>query len=1236
MFAMRAILTPLFFLATLFTWGQEYRLPFAQTSPEVIDSAVRAWEAGLESETGTTVSTSADFSGFRSNRATVTSVQRGIWDEAQTWDCACVPTENDNVIVKHEVSLMSDAGFSSLYVETSGTLLDLNSVTLTFDGNLVAAGTLLLENATLVANAIAGTQLVDGNTTLAQLKAINRTSLTIEGQIDVTGDLEVRASTVHVDPAGALVLSENDEGRATVSRSEAGAVLGLVTRKMTLPATPNRAMSFVEQRITTGLEGVTVNEFLGDIPTWGFPGSDDPSGFSNIGFWSGTAEFNYEAVQSPSDTLPVWEGIYLALAPAESYTVTFSGTLPSEDVRMNVPGDAFTAFFGNASNENMDLQQLDAQLAEDAVGLDCWNTETLQFDHYVSGLCTNGLSATLQPNTTCQFLPSNDVSMTFEGTQGMPNGTYATSNAVIEGRIVFSAENTTGYRDEVVLAIRENTLIDFEDSEDAINTSSLFSACDLYLLGQDDVRSGIAQLDFDVEPAASFDLILGANRPVDGTYSLEVEELNWAEGCAYIVMDGETEARPLEAGHLVSTQLSASLVHNHTIGTVYLVPPVRAEISSPGCEGSGETAIAVLPTGDGPWTVALSNEFGESMEGSVAEDGVTVVFDDLMSGTYTYAVLNEGSMACGAQTGEHTVIRPTRMDIDAQVTHDCGEGGALVAEVADEIGNLTYVWSNGEVGPVASGLEAGTYKVVVTNEFACKDTAEFVVLGAPELSVLATDGACDGSDGSAIELNSDNDVATWNVDVKNANGDLVGFAYGLPTPIFFDILATGTYTVEAQVQGEFGCAPETLEASVVQPVPMTVTATSEAQCSEDALGTASADLIGGLGDVMYTWSDGTVGEEAELPAGSYTVTVTDEAGCSESAEVEVALSPQMSVVPVSPGCEGEGEAGFAFNSTSTATWTVEITDNEGSHVETLTAPGGSAEILGLTSGFYTVTCSHDVEDGCPVKTASAQLIEPSELAIDVTTTPMECGETHAGAIDVTVHGGIGNIDVTWDHGEEGTSLTGLAGGQYYAVVEDDNGCTKEIRVELEETPTVEANFDAPTGGLTDGFTGMTLTFTNTSEGNITGQTWYFGDTDVPSYDYHATHTFEEAGAYDVFLNVWNDKCSHTVRKTVVVSQGETNPHDDALGTMVTSVMEGDLTEIHAPLTTESGWMMDFGAAAAGMTIHVFDLTGRQLCNPVGPDANGQIWVEGDQWPALVLLRLVHEPTNSVRTWKMVR
>ena len=96
---------------------------------------------------------------------------------------------------------------------------------------------------------------------------------------------------------------------------------------------------------------------------------------------------------------------------------------------------------------------------------------------------------------------------------------------------------------------------------------------------------------------------------------------------------------------------------------------------------------------------------------------------------------------------------------------------------------------------------------------------------------------------------------------------------------------------------------------------------------------------------------------------------------------------------------------------------------------------------------------------------------------------------------------------------------------------------------------------------------MTLSFTNTSEGNITGNTWYFGDTDAPNYDHHAVHTFAEAGAYDVFLNVWNDQCSHTVRKTVVVSAGDNPTEEDEWSDVVSNIAEGNLSQIQAPTTT---------------------------------------------------------------------
>ena len=703
-------------------------------------------------------------------------------------------------------------------------------------------------------------------------------------------------------------------------------------------------------------------------------------------------------------------------------------------------------------------------------------------------------------------------------------------------------------------------------------------------------------------------------------------------GCAFIVLGDDPTPQPLEAGELTHISLPTGVNTNHTVATVYLVPFARAEISSPGCEGSGETSIDVLATGDGPWSVTLTDGNGQTLSGSASADGVVTSFGDLTSGVYTYVIDNQGTMGCGAVAGTHTVIRPTSLAIASDVTHDCGDGGTVVANVANE--EVTYDWSHGATGAEISGLEGGTYTVVATNDYGCKDTLDVTVLSAPDVLVTSTDGTCDGNEDAEIEVDAMHESARYNVILRDAEGVEIDALLDQETPLFFDNITSGTYTVELQLLGAYGCAPETEEISVVQPVPMTLTSASESQCDSDQLGSASTTLVGGTGEVTYMWSNGT--QEANLTdveAGEYTVTVTDEAGCQKSTSVLVAQSPQLDVTVVSPGCDGTGVSGFNLASASDATWTVDVHNQEGTLVESITA-SEEFDVTDLPTGTYTLTYSDDVNDGCPAKSTEATVTEASNLEVAVITTPMTCGEQDAGAIDLDVSGGSGDIIVAWDHGAEGTSLSGLAGGQYYAVVTDDNGCTEDVRVMVEDAPSVEANFTAPSAGLTDGVNGMTMSFTNTSEGNITGQTWYFGDTETPSYDFHATHTFEAAGAYDVFLNVWNDKCSHTVRKTVVASQGES--HNNDLGDLVTNVAEGNLTEIHAPVTTESGWMMDLGPAGQGMTVHVFDLTGRQLCTPVGADGHGQIWIEGDQWPALVLLRLVHEPTNSIRTWKMVR
>ena len=254
--------------------------------------------------------------------------------------------------------------------------------------------------------------------------------------------------------------------------------------------------------------------------------------------------------------------------------------------------------------------------------------------------------------------------------------------------------------------------------------------------------------------------------------------------------------------------------------------------------------------------MALNDNNGQTLTGEVSAVGVATHFGDLASGTYTYVVLNDGDMGCGAETGAHTVIRPTSLAIATNVTHDCGEGGAVVANVASE--EVSYDWSHGATGAVISGLD----------------------------------------------------------------GEQVAAKLDEGTPLFFEIVSSGTYTVELQLLGDYGCAPEMEEVSLVQPVPMTLTSTSQAQCDDDQLGSASTVLVGGTGEVTYMWSNGTQSESlTDVEAGDYALTVTDEAGCQKTTNVTVAQSPQLEVTAMSPGCDGNGVAGFNMVSASDATWT---------------------------------------------------------------------------------------------------------------------------------------------------------------------------------------------------------------------------------------------------------------------------------------------------------------------------
>ena len=104
-------------------------------------------------------------------------------------------------------------------------------------------------------------------------------------------------------------------------------------------------------------------------------------------------------------------------------------------------------------------------------------------------------------------------------------------------------------------------------------------------------------------------------------------------------------------------------------------------------------------------------------------------------------------------------------------------------------------------------------------------------------------------------------------------------------------LCAGSYNLT--VTDENGCAEE-ITVEITEPDAITITETSSdyngfgVSCNGDSDGSIDITVEGGVGLYSYAWSNSETTEDlSNLGAGTYTLTVTDENGCSEEITVEI-------------------------------------------------------------------------------------------------------------------------------------------------------------------------------------------------------------------------------------------------------------------------------------------------------------------------------------------------------------
>lgn len=218
----------------------------------------------------------------------------------------------------------------------------------------------------------------------------------------------------------------------------------------------------------------------------------------------------------------------------------------------------------------------------------------------------------------------------------------------------------------------------------------------------------------------------------------------------------------------------------------------------------------------------------------------------------------------------------------------------------------------------------------------------------------------------------------------------------------------------------------------------------DVSCNGGFDGTIGTIVNGGASPITYQWSTGHNAQYLTgVPAGSYSLTVTEANGCSQT---ETVLLTEPSALSIN-AYTLINDTGYDIlcNGNQSGTGIVDANGGVGSYSYLWSNGDQNSTALGLSGGSYSVQVT-DL-NGCLAQ-ANIQILEPSAITLSTKIEMKANGNQLSapgatdGVIVAQATGGMGFFTFEWSTGYVGDTLSNVGAGTYTVTVTDMYGCTK--------------------------------------------------------------------------------------------------------------------------------------------------------------------------------------------------